>query len=174
MWTKFLAFLAVLALFVVVWMYTREFHVLSNTIEGKRLVWGALAFGAVLSVSLIYFFRQRFQPWEKHRPEVFMLFFALTLIMPLLASLLNRAGATEHHRSFVFLSEQPFTEAGYGVLKGEVLKPSGYFLLVKDEGGVAHRFRYRQQAYYPMTRAGETVLLPLQKGLLGFEYLELP
>ncbi|MFZ4633779.1 MAG: hypothetical protein ACOYNO_06190 [Saprospiraceae bacterium] len=173
MWTKFLAFLAVLALFAVVWLYTREFHVLSNTIAGNRLVWGALSFGALFSVALIWFFRQRFKPWEKHRPEVFLLFFSLTLIMPLLASLLNRSGGAIQHRSFVFLSEKPFAEAGYGVLKGEVLKPTGYFLLVKDHAGNAHRFRYKQQAYYPMTKAGEAVLLPMRKGLLGFEYLDL-
>ncbi len=171
--TRFLAFLSVLALLGVVLLYVREFNQLSNTIHASRLVLAALAAGACVSAGILLFYRERFRPWEKHLPEALLIFFALTLVMPLAASLLNRSYGALQYESFRFLEEKPYYASAYGALKGERIEPSGYFLLVKDEKGNTHRFRYRKQAYYPLSRAGDTISLPMHMGLLRFERMVL-
>jgi hypothetical protein len=43
--------------------------------------------------------------------------------------------------------------------------------VLKD--GRLYAFHYKAQAYFPLTKPGETVLLPLRNGLLGFPVLQL-
>ncbi|MDX2136269.1 MAG: hypothetical protein SFV52_15910 [Saprospiraceae bacterium] len=170
---QFYALLSVLALFGVVVLYVREFDYFSNTIHAGRLVAGALVAGVCLSAGLLLAYRERFQPWEKHLPEALLIFFAITLVMPLVFSLLNRSYGTVQYESFQFLEEKPYYASAYGALKGERIEPSGYFLLVKNDKGGTHRFRYQQQAYFPLSRAGDTISLPMHKGLLRFERMVL-
>lgn len=163
---------AVLVFFGLIWLYTREFPVFSNTIGVRNLVVLALFLGALCGGGLVYALRHRLTPWERHYPEVGILLFVSILFAPLLVSLINRAGGSRTHQSFEFISEQAYVASGYGLLKGEKIKPSGYRLYVK-EGDRVLQFQYKTQAYYPLTRRGEAVLLPVQKGLLGFRVMEL-
>jgi len=169
---RLLAFLAVLVLFGLTWLYTREFPVFSNTIGVRRLVLGAFLVGALAGSSLLYFLRHRFTPWENHMPEAGTILAFSILFAPLAGSLLNRAGGEQQLQSFEFVSEQPYISSNYGLLKGEKIKPTGYHLYVR-EGARLLRFQYKSQAYYPITRPGEPVLLPVHKGLLGFRIMEL-
>ncbi|TNE62185.1 MAG: hypothetical protein EP344_05225 [Bacteroidetes bacterium] len=169
---KMLAMAATVIFFLLMWLYSREFPVYTNTIGAARLVTGAIITGALLATGIIYFFRHRLSPWDRHLPEsgsiiAFCLFFS-----PLFASLLNRASGTVDYRRFTFVSEEPYLASNYGVLKNEDIKPTGYRLIVKDQGE-QYRFQYKKQAYYPITQPGEPVLLPVRKGLLGFDIVEL-
>ena len=139
-----------------------------------RLVIGALLFGAIVGASILYAFRTRIQPFERHLPEIGSTLAFCIVFMPLFASLLNRASNSVEYQSFSFVSEQPYVSSNYGVLKGEKIKPSGYRLIVKDRNtGQQHLFQYKTQAYYPLTKLGEPVLLPMRKGLLGCDILTL-
>ncbi|HNG89981.1 MAG TPA: hypothetical protein PK858_07245, partial [Saprospiraceae bacterium] len=66
----------------------------------------------------------------------------------------------------------PYMTAGYGVLKGEKIQPTGYHLLVR-QGSQLYRLRYRSQPYFPISRPGDTVSLPLRHGLFGVQVLDL-
>lgn len=167
-----LALLAVAALFGLVWLYVREFAVLYNTIGAARLVAGSMVLAAVLIGFVLWRWRERFTPWERHLPEtIFLVVFGL-LFAPLFGSLLNRALGSDTHQSFEFVSEVPFLASNYGVLKGEEPRPSGYYLTVKEAGQYIE-FKYKKQAYYPLTKPGEMILLPVRKGVFGFRVITL-
>ena len=169
---RLLALAGVLFFFGLVWLYTREFPVFGNTIGVRGLLIGCLLSGALAGGALLYALRHRLMPWENHLPEVFTLLFFSILFIPLLGSLLNRAGGQVEYQPFEFVSETPYIASNYGLLKGEKIKPSGYALHVKENGRL-YRFQYKTQAYFPLTKPGETVLLPVRKGLLGFRVVEL-
>lgn len=169
---RLLAFAAVLLFFALIWLYTREFKVLTNTIGAGRFVLSAMLAGAVVAASVLYALRKRLTPWESHLPETFTISVFLVLFAPLFASLLNRAGGEREHQEFVFVSEMPYLSSGYGLLKGEKIKPSGYRLTVQ-EGTEVYRFQYKKQEYFPLTKPGEAIELPVRKGLFGVRVMEL-
>jgi hypothetical protein len=161
-----MALLAVLAFIGLTWLYVREFAVLSNTIGAKSLVFGSMLAGALVAGAALWRWRDRFTPWERHLPEVLLILVFSVLFAPLFGSLLNRALGTSGNQSFEFVSETPYLASNYGVLKGEKLQPTGWFLTVKANGRL-HRFKYKSQSYYPLTQPGETILLPVRTGLFG-------
>lgn len=163
---------AVLLFLGLVWLYTREFPVFSNTIGIRTLVAVSCLVGALAGSGIVYALRHRLTPWDRHIPEIGIILAFPVIFAPLFGSLINRAGGSRAHQSFEFISEQAFVSSNYGLLKGEKIKPAGYSLYVK-EGDRVLRFQYKSQAYYPITRRGETVLLPVRTGLLGFRVMEL-
>ena len=167
-----LAFIAVLIFGCLVWLYVREFAVLSNTIEVKNLVIGSMAVMAVLVAGLLWRWRSRFTPWNRHVPEFLLISVFSLLFAPLFGSLLNRGLGTDQTQSFDFISETAYFASGYGVLKGEKLRPTGWRLTVR-ESGVERRFKYKKQAYFPLTKPNEKVLLPMRKGVFGVSVMQL-
>lgn len=169
---RLFTFLGVALFIGLIWLYTREFAVFSNTIGAGRLVIYSLIGMAVLLAAGFYALRRRFQPLERHWIEVVTIVVPLVLFAPLFGSLLNRAGGKVENQSFEFRSEEPYVAAAYGLLMTGKVKVSGYYLFV-EEGDTPYRFKYKRQAYYPLTRPGESILLPMKKGLLGFRVMML-
>ncbi|MBK8969709.1 MAG: hypothetical protein R3D58_01945 [Saprospiraceae bacterium] len=169
---KLTAFGLVIAFGALIWLYTREFPVFTNTINAGRLVLGAMIAGALLAAAALYAFRKRLLPLDRHVPEIAVTVVFSALFAPLFASLLNRAGGPIVYQSFEFVSEIPYLSSNYGLLKGEKIKPTGMRLQVKEEGKL-YRFQYKKQPYFPITEPGEQILLPMRKGLLGFRILQL-
>ena len=164
---KIYAFLAIFALFGFVWLYVREFAVLSNTIGAKGLVGGSMLVAALAAGGSLWRWRRRFSPWERHLPEVLIILVFSVLFAPLFGSWLNRAFGSTENQPFEFVSEAPYFASNYGLLKGEKIQPTGYHLTVQENGRVYH-FKYKTQTYYPITKPGDKVLLPVRKGLFGF------
>ncbi len=169
---RLLALTAVLLFFALVWLYTREFKVFTNTIGARALVFGAMFFGALVAAAVLYALRKRLTPWENHLPETFTIAVFTVLFAPLFVSLLNRAGGVREYQKFVFVSEMPYLSSGYGMLKGEKIKPSGYRLTV-EKGGRVYRFQYKKQEYFPLSKPGELIELPVLNGLFGVLVVEL-
>lgn len=167
-----LAIAAVLVFFLLIVLYVREFEVFSRTLQTRSLVLGSMLAGLVLISVLVFVYRRHFQPWHRHVTELMLLGVFGVLFSPLLGSLLNRAGSVAQQQSFEFVSETPYMTAGYGVLKGEKIQPTGYRLLVRRHGDL-YRLRYRSQPYFPLSRPGDTVSLPLRRGLFGVQVLDL-
>lgn len=166
------AFAGVLVFIGLILLYVREFAVFYNTIGVQRLVAGSFVVGALAAGGLAYALRRRLTPWGKHVPEVLLIAVFTLLFAPLFGSLLNRTGAPVTNQSFDFFSEKPYLASSYGLLKGEKIKPTGYFLEVR-EGERLMRFKYKRQAYYPNTQPGDPILLPVQKGWFGFRVMRL-
>jgi hypothetical protein len=158
-----LAIAAALILSILMWLYIREFSVFSNTLEIKRLVLVSLLAGTILAVGMVWFWRSRFMPWEEHFPTAVLILIFCLVFAPLLGSLLNRGLGSSEIQSFDFVSETAYFASGYGVLKGEKLKPTGWKLQLR-EGGQEWRLSYKTQAYFPLTKPGEQVILPVIRG----------
>ena len=163
---KIYAFLAVLGLFLLGGLYVREYTFLFNSIGVKGLVAGSIIIALAAAGTGLWIKRDRFTPWKRHVPEILLVLFFSVVYAPLFGSLLNRAFSLKEYQSFEFVSEVPYFASGYGMLKGEKLEPTGYYLTVKERGQL-HRFKYKSQAYYPVTKPGERVLLPIRRGIFG-------
>lgn len=169
---RLLAALLVLFSGMLLWLYVREFRYLSNTIGVKWLVIGSMLAMSLLITTILWKFRERFSPLERHLPEVLLIFVFCLLFAPLFGSLLNRGLGSPRPRSFEFVAETAYFASGYGILKGEKLKPTGWKLQVNDSGKIL-RFQYKKQAYFPLSKPGDVIMLPIQKGLFGIEVMEL-
>lgn len=167
------ALASVLLFFGLVYLYTREFAVLSNTIGVLRLVIGSMVVMLLLGAGLLWRFRHRLMPWSRHITEIALLLTFSGLFAPLFGSLLNRGLGSTELQSFRFIAETPYIASGYGFMKNTSLQPTGYFLEVSDRSGQRLRLRYKKQAYYPITRPGEAILLPVRRGLFGIRVVEL-
>jgi len=165
--TRLSALLAVLLFVALIWLYVREFPVFSNTIGAQSLVVAAIIVAELAAGGVLWFWRERFRPWERHLPEVIFTLMFCPLFAPLAGSLLNRSIGKTEFQPFEFIAETPYIASNYGFLKGEKLRPTGYTLTVREKNR-GLQFKYKKQAYYPLTKPGETILLPVKKGLLGF------
>ncbi|MFN0174975.1 MAG: hypothetical protein ACKVU0_10035 [Saprospiraceae bacterium] len=169
---RLLSFLAVVLFSLLVWVYVREFAVLSNTLEVKALVTGSMLVVAALTSGTLWYWRERFTPFERHFPEVVLILVFSVLFAPLFGSLLNRSLGKSENQSFVFVSETAYFASGYGILKGEKLSPTGWRLTVR-EGTRERRLKYKSQAYFPLSKPGDKILLPVRQGILGARVVQL-
>lgn len=164
--------LAALALTGLIALYVFEFPHLRNTIQVRWLVWGSLGFGLLTACIILYSLRARLTPLENHLPEFFSIGIFTVIFMPLFVSLLNRLPGADGYQSFEFLSEKPYVRSAYGIFANEHIKPTHYQLDVRDQGKLL-RFEYKKQAYFPLSKPGEVIMLPVRKGLLGFRIVQL-
>ena len=163
---KLFAVLFIIVFFGLIMLYVREFPVISNTLGARWLVIGSMAAALLVSGGLIWRSRERFTPIDRHRPDVAGIIIMSMFFAPLLGSWLNRTLGKPVSQPFEFVAETPYFATGYGILKGEKLTPSGYHLFVKEKGTTC-RFEYKSQAYYPITKPGEVILLPICNGFFG-------
>jgi hypothetical protein len=166
------ALLAVAVLVALIIVYTHEFDWLSNTINVRSLVIGSFLFGLLFSAGVIWYFRDRFTPLQRHFPEIAVITLLITIFSPLAGSLLNRLARTTQYEQFIFSSEQAYVARGYGILKTESLRPTGWILSV-ERNGHYYQFKYKDQPYFPITKPGEIIELPVKHGLFGFEVISL-
>jgi len=167
-----IAILAAIILSILMLLYVLEFSVFSRMLEVKGLVLISMLVGAVLAAVGVWLNRARFMPWGEYFPSaVFILIFAL-LFAPLFGSLLNRGFGKDETASFEFVSETAYFASGYGILKGEKLSPTGWRLQVR-EGSVERRIKYKSQAYFPLTKPGEMIYLPIRSGIFGARIVKL-
>ncbi len=169
---RFFAFLFVVVVIGLIALYVREFAVFARTLEVRGLVIGSMIVGLLLIGAGILGFRRRLQPWERYGTELILVAAFGVLFAPLLGSLLNRAAGSMTYQTVEFVSEVPYMTAGYGVLKGEKIQPTGYRLRVRESGRL-YRLRYKKHAYFPLSRPGDTVSLPVLTGLFGVRVMEL-
>ncbi len=167
------ALASVLLFFGLMYVYTREFAILSNTIGALWLIIGSMLVMGLLGAGLIWWFRERFMPWSRHVTEIALVLVFSILFAPLFGSLLNRGLGKSEFQSFTFLAETPYFASGYGFMKNTSIQPTGYFLQVQDRSGQRLRLRYKKQAYYPITKPGDPILLPVRRGLFGIRVVAL-
>ena len=161
-----LALIVTIILFSLIGLLVREFPILSNTMGAGSLVIASMLTGLLLSSFAVWHFRERFKPWDRHFPDVALVLVPCIVFAPLFGSLLNRGLGKTTSQTFEFVSELPFYASGYGMLKGEKAKASGYHLQAR-QNGKQYRFKYKSQAYYPNTKPGEKIMLPVREGFFG-------
>jgi len=170
---KVLAGISVALVVMAVKGYIYEVNIWQNTLHPLYLVISATLLCLLLGGFLVWKLRPRLTPVHKHLPELFALLFLLVVLCPLFVSLLNRSLGTETYQSFEFIAEKPhiFTQVGRAI-RGKPVK-EGFELTVRD-GRQIRTFRYKKQAYFPLTKPGEPIMVPITRGLLGSNIVNLP
>lgn len=169
---KVLSFAVVGVLVALMVLYTKELAVFFNTIELRTLLIGSELVMGLLLAGVLFQFKDRFQPLNRHLPEIVSISVAGLLFAPLLGSLFNRIPGQSQYESFSFISEQAYLASGYGYMRAQTNKPTGWMLQVSDKKGT-YRFKYKKQPYFPITKPGEQVQLPVRQGLFGVRVVEL-
>lgn len=170
--TRMYAILGVLGFVACVLAYVREFPHLNNTIGVGKLVFWAMLAALLATLAAIVVKRQRFLPLKKHLPELVLVLIVPILFAPLAASCLNRWVGRDGYHSFEFLSEKPFIPGNIALFDRRQPRPDGWELFVR-EGYTGYKFRYRKQAYFPISKSGDNIQLPVRRGLFGFEVVVL-
>ena len=166
------ALLAVLGLVLMIFLYTREFNWLSNTVGAKQLVISSVVAGLAIAGGILWYKRERFTPVSKHLPEIGVIGLLIVFFSPLFGSWLNRLPGRSGYEQFIFKSEQGYISTGYGILRSESIRPTGWILIV-EKNNKTYRFKYKDQPYFPITKPGETIELPMIHGIFGCDILEL-
>jgi hypothetical protein len=146
-------------------LYVLELRYLFNTIEFRRLLLLSWLLMAFVLGGVLWRYRARFMPWGRHFPLLAIIVVPSMLFAPLFGSLLNRVVARSEYQTFQFINERAFVTSGYGFIEGQEIKPSEWRLWVQ-EGAKTHQFKYKSQAYFPISQPGETIQLPVRRGLL--------
>jgi hypothetical protein len=163
-----------LLLIGLLWQYIAEFPTFDNTIGIGNLIGRSIGLAAILSVFCVFLLKKRLKPIENHLPEVFAILLIPLIFAPFFGSFLNRIGASEPtEQSFVFQKEVPFVMSRFGFLRSlQRETASGYHLFVENKDK-KYRFRYTRQTYFPITKSGDMVLLPIKIGLFGYPIVDL-
>ncbi len=169
--TKLLVFAAILAVLGTIVLYVLEFQWFQNYFRAKRLVMGALAAGLVSGLTIGFLFRKKADE-QVEKMQLWAACITLPLLlMPLLASLTNRLFAQQPKPTPVeFWEEKAFTMNRYGQLKGQRPDTSGYYIFVVKEGEMVRL--ESDEPVFLTAQKGDTVLLPVRKGLFGVAFVD--
>ncbi len=168
-----------LLLLLLVVSYGPEIRYYQRTLQAGKLMGYSVIGGAVLGVLLGFAFRQmlerrqgrRLAALERMQAHI-VAFLLCVFFAPLFGSWLNRLPAPRQPQweTFIFFEEQPHASSRYGYLEGEQIEPDGYYLYVIREEKL-----YRFDLPRPVAKGlakGSELSLPLRKGLLGFDVLD--
>ena len=150
-----------------------EFPHFSNTLHVKSLVIISLLIGALIGAFLGWrFSRSVFDLLDKVKIILIMTVFCM-IFMPTLASLSNRLFTNkpiiEQPAQLVKLEE--YRSDRFGHYLGQDPEPTGYFTTVVL-GNELFRIRSKKNIFAGAQR-GDTLLVPIRKGLWGYSFIEI-
>jgi hypothetical protein len=163
-----LGLLLMLGLIVV---YVFEFYFFQRTFSlSKLLLPGALA-GVLTGVALGWRFSRTAED-AVDRIQIYLFWtFLATVFFPLLTSLGNRLLSPHPAawESVAFFEQKPYVSDRFGIMKGQEVKPSGYYLFFFRNGELERIDNVHPLA--PAPERGDTILIPVRKGLFGVEWV---
>ena len=156
-------------LILLIVLYVFEFRHFDNTLRVKGLVIASLIVGALLGLLLGIRYRHRGADLTE-KVQIFVFFIVISMIfMPLIGNLSNRllsfrqAVPTEVE----FVEERPYLSDRMGVIKGEEIKPTGYYLFFYHQQTL---FRIKSKtARFGGLQRGDLIQLDIKKGLWGWQ-----
>ncbi len=166
---KILAWAATFALLGLVLVYVFEIQRFENTMGVNDMVWKSLAVGLTAGI---------FAGWRlacKGKEQVARLQIWATCLLgclvfaPLFCSLANRLLSPHEPtlKQVEFFQEKPFFASRFGMLAGEKITPSGYYLFFSNQGKL-ERIKTKEQHFQGIQR-GDTIEIWIKKGLFGYE-----
>ncbi|MCC6724805.1 MAG: hypothetical protein IT258_09870 [Saprospiraceae bacterium] len=169
--TKLMAFLAIVGLLGIIVLYVLEFQWFQNYFGLQKLILSALVMGVVTGLALGFFIQKK----VKEQVERIQLWATCLLVpvvlMPLLASLANRLFAEQPRPTAVeFWEEKAYVMNRYGQIKGERSEASGYYVFVVKDGSMVRL--ESDHPMFPTAKQGDTVEVPVRKGLFGVEFVD--
>lgn len=163
--------LIAIGFFLFVWLYVMEFKYFDRTFSVKKLILGTMLFGALLGLVWAMNWKKQLSD-QVDRLRLFLsLIIGLGLVMPYFGSLANRliARTPVRYETVEFIGETPYFASRFGVIEGETLKPTGYYVFFFRHGQLE---RVKSTvSMFPENERGDAVTIPVRKGILGFSYI---
>jgi len=152
-------------------LYAFEFQYFNRTFHMQALATWAIALGVIVGVLVAI----RLQKGADNRLERIQVFIACIVIavmlFPLLASLSNRLLSPQSVESVLveFVEEKPYYGSRFGFGESGQMEPTYYRSFVyRDEDLLEIQ---TEQPLFSGASRGDTVQLPVKKGLWGIEYV---
>lgn len=174
--SKLLIFLAVLGIFGVIALYVQEFQWFQNYLNPKNMVLASLLFGLALGLALGFRFQKNGSELVD-KMQIWTVCVVVSILpMPLLASFANRLFAEQkpHEAKVEFWEEKQHligrSPTIYGFIEGNNKTEMGYFIFLIIDGELV---RVKSQTpRFPNISQGDSVVVPIRKGLLGVDFVE--
>jgi len=166
---KILAWLAVLALFGIVYTYVLEFEYFSNTFQSDTLIYKSVLAAVILGSIMAWRFAKGVKDIAG-KMQVWTSFLVLPILTaPLAGSLANRLLSPYpiEIKQLGFFQEKAFASSAMGFIEGEKTEPEGYFVFVVYNGKL-ERLKSKIPRFIGLEPGG-SVSIPIQKGLFGYE-----
>lgn len=163
--------LGIIVFFVLVVLYANEITWMNNTFDRNSMILTAVMLGVLVGLGAGY---QLYRP-EREQLETFQIFIGSivvgALIMPLFLSLANRIASPNGivPTNVEFVENDAFQSNRFGKIAQE--NPDGYHTFVIWKGEIKRI--YSPVPIYENAQKGDTVTLPIKKGLLGY-YIAYP
>lgn len=171
--TRRTIFLLVILFFSLMTLYANEIQFWGHYLERKQfLLFSALA-GLIVGLLVSWRFSRTLNPdWLIRIRSSLAITFGTVVLFPLLVSLTNRALPQSGPRTteVEFVREEGRFTSRFGSAVAPK-KPSTYFLFFNHDSQF-FRVQY-QRSHFPDQQEGDTIALPLRKGLWGFEWVDL-
>ena len=162
--------LGTILLLVPVVGYVFEFKHFSNTFGIESLIVRALVFGFVMGLLGGFYFSKNLKDGlEKLQMYVAFVFLGL-LVIPLLASWINRALSSNQlvYETVVLERQQVYSQSRFGQVEGKLQTDGYYVFFIKDRK--LERIKTSKLLFPKDTPKGTRVDLPIRKGGLGYDY----
>jgi hypothetical protein len=139
----------------------------------ERLVWAAAGVWCLFLALIIWIAFRRFGQIKPYATEISLLGLCFLPIALFLALYTNKLGSERAEIPFTFAVERAYYSAPLGMLKTDKAKPTKFKLTLLDEAGETRHFTYTNGPLYPNTQPGETIALPMRKGVFGTWWIEM-
>ena len=166
--------LVLLALGGIIGGYVHEVPYFSNTFDILYLFCRAAFLGALVG-ALIGWFVSKKMTDSSDRVPVFMLCLVVCLVVfPLKAIFINHYFAKKDPLSIkvIFEKEEPLRTSRFGIVRNSVVTADAFYVHFTKDGN-SERIRSKTQSFRTVER-GEEIELPIKKGFLGFEFVDIP
>lgn len=165
-WTALAVALGLLGL---VTLYVLEFRYFDRTLHVGSLIGWSVTVGVLLGSALAYRFREKAGDLTE-RIQLFVFFIVLSaLFMPLFGSLTNRLLSWRETRNVAveFIDQEARYASRFGLMEEEKATPNQFFIFFY-KGDELYRIKSDEPLFATAER-GDTVPLPMKRGLWGYE-----
>lgn len=168
---KIYAVIGVLGVLGIGLLYSFELSWFDRTMDMPRLVLYALLAGGIVGGLIAW---RKIHPDNDltDRAQIYLLFIVAGFVLaPLLACFLNHSIAIKPAEDLAveFVEEKAYYASRTPPIKGEVVKPTGYYLFFYYDSKL--RRIKNKESHFGAQERGDDIRLPIAKGLLGFSYV---
>lgn len=150
--------------------YTFEIRHFSNTFGIKSLILSALGLGLVIGLLVGYMFSKELKNSLEKFQIIVAFVFASLVVMPLLASWVNRGLASSEPivEPLEFAGQQAFIQSRFGTGEKQI-KEDGYYLFFIRNKKI-ERVTTTKELVSEEVEKGTIIGIPIKKGGLGFDF----
>ena len=153
--------------FILIFLYVNEFSWYANTFGRNKMILIGLFLGLMVGLAVGFkLMKENQEIIEKFQLAIGMMVLG-GMLMPLVFSMTNRLGAfgSPVEESVEFVKNEAFNESRFGNIPQE--NPDGFYSFVIRKGAIIRLTT--TTPIYEETLKGDRVVLPIKKGLWGFE-----